>query len=116
MSEEYPEVELAEAVEAVRRQLAQAAERAAGERLQFEVGTVELEFSVELRRERQGGGGVRAWVLSVGAEASQARTRAHRVTVSLTPVDTATGANLLVGNGDLGSRDGFAPEPGEGVH
>ncbi|GAA1970484.1 trypco2 family protein [Kitasatospora viridis] len=107
MSEQYPEIELAEAVEAVRRQLAAAAERAAGERLQFEVGTVELEFSVELRREGKLDGKVRAWVVEAGGEGSTGRTRAHRVTVTLTPLDLATGANVLVGNQDLGSREGF---------
>lgn len=107
MSEQHPQIELAEAVEAVRREVAVAAERAAGERFQFEVGTVELEFSVELRREARVDGKVRAWVVSAGAEAGTEHTRAHRVTVTLNPVDTITGGNVLVGNDDLGSREGF---------
>jgi hypothetical protein len=107
VSEQYPQIELAEAVEAVRREVAAAAERAADERFRFEVGTVELEFSVELRRDARVNGKVRAWVLSAGAEAGAEHTRAHRVTVTLTPVDTATGGNILVGHDDLGSREGF---------
>ncbi|MCC9311371.1 hypothetical protein LN042_30650 [Kitasatospora sp. RB6PN24] len=107
MSEQQPQIELAEAVEAVRREVAAAAERAAGERFRFEVGTVELEFSVELRRDARADGKVRAWVLSAGVEAGAAQTRAHRVTVTLTPLDTVTGGNVLVGNDDLGSREGF---------
>lgn len=107
MSDHFADIELAEAVEAVRRQLAAAAERAAGERFQFEVGTVELEFGVELRRDGKATGGVRAWVLSADLEASAGRTRSHRVTVTLTPKDLATGENVRVGNSDLGSREGF---------
>jgi hypothetical protein len=29
------------------------------------------------------------------------------VTITLNPVDSATGGNVLVGNDDLGSREGF---------
>lgn len=99
----FADIELAEAVEAVRRQLAAAAERAAGERFQFEVGTVELEFSVELRREVKTGGRVKAWVLSAEAEAGAGRSRTHRVTVSLTPKDLVTNDNVLISNPNLGS-------------
>jgi class 3 adenylate cyclase len=125
MSEQHPQIELAEAVESVRREVAEAAERAAGERFRFEIDTVELEFSVELRREARADGRVRAWVLEAGAEARTENRSTHRVTVTLTPVDGATGGNVLVGNDDLGSRAGFEspdgdpagdPGSGEGVH
>ncbi|MCX4748266.1 hypothetical protein OG455_22585 [Kitasatospora sp. NBC_01287] len=107
MNDRFADIELAEAVEAVRRQLAAAAERAAGERFQFEVGTVELEFAIELRRDAALKGGVRAWVLQAGAEVGAGRTSSHKVTVSLTPKDLATGGSVLVGNPDLGSDEGF---------
>ncbi|MFI9269475.1 trypco2 family protein [Kitasatospora sp. NPDC052896] len=107
MNEHVPDIELADAIEAVRQQLAAAAERGAGHRIQFEVGPVELEFGVELRRDGKLSGGVRAWVLSADAEVSAGRTRAHRVTVTLTPKDFVTGGSPLVGNPDLGSREGF---------
>jgi hypothetical protein len=107
VNEHVPDIELADAIEAVRQQLAAAAERGAGQRIQFEVGPVELEFGVELRRDGRLSGGVRAWVLSADAEASAGHTRAHRVTVTLTPKDLATGGSPLVGNPDLGSREGF---------
>ncbi|WP_329581144.1 hypothetical protein OG500_17165 [Kitasatospora sp. NBC_01250] len=103
----FADIELAEAVEAVRRQLVSAAERAEGERFQFEVGTVELEFDVELRREVKAAGRVRAWVLSGQAEAAAGRTRTQRVTVSLTPKDVVSNGSVRVGNPDLGSREGF---------
>lgn len=107
MSEPVADIELADAVQAVRQQLAAAAEQAAGQRIQFEVGPVELEFSVELRRDAKASGGVRAWVLSADLEGSAGRTRAHRVTVSLTPRDQLTGGSPLVGHPDLGSPEGF---------
>ncbi|WP_329565141.1 trypco2 family protein [Kitasatospora sp. NBC_01266] len=107
MNDGFADIELAEAIEAIRRQLAAAADRAAGERFQFEVGPVELELAVELRRDVTVKGGVKAWVVRADAEAGAGRTRTHKITVSLTPKDLVTGGSVLVGNPDLGSREGF---------
>ncbi|MER5639895.1 trypco2 family protein [Kitasatospora sp. NPDC002227] len=100
-------IELADAVEAVRQQLAEAAERGAGQGLVFEVGEVKLEFSVELKRDTTVKGGIKALVWSLDAEAGVAHQRSHKISVSLTPKDTITGGSVEVGNSDLGSRDGF---------
>ncbi|MDH6116773.1 trypco2 family protein [Kitasatospora sp. GAS204B] len=108
MDDRFADIELAEAIEAIRRQLVAAAERAAGERFQFEVGPVELEFSVELRRDVTAKGGVKAWVLHADAAAGAGRTRSHKITVSLTPRDSQSpDGHVLVGNPDLGSGEGF---------
>ncbi|MFE0458468.1 trypco2 family protein [Kitasatospora sp. NPDC058965] len=107
MNDRFAEIELAEAVAAIRRQLATAAEQAADERLQFEVGPVELEFSVEVRRDATAGGKVRAWVLSAEAGASAGRTATHRVSLTLTPRDVGSGGSVLIGHQDLGAREDF---------
>nr|WP_254594715.1 trypco2 family protein [Streptomyces sp. 8P21H-1] len=56
----------------------------------FEVGPVELEFSVEMRREGKGKAGVKVWVVSADAEASVSKASVHRVKLTLTPKDTVT--------------------------
>ncbi|MCX5212188.1 hypothetical protein OG689_23380 [Kitasatospora sp. NBC_00240] len=100
-------IELADAIEAVRQELLDASARGAGQQIQFEVGAVTLDFSVELRRDARAKGGVKAWVLSADAEAGIADNRVHKVSVTLHPKSAATGASPLVGNADLGSREGF---------
>ncbi len=78
-------VELADAVEAVRDGLIRAAARAEGQPLRFELGDIQMEFTVEVRREAHGKGGVKAWVVDLGAEAGSARAHTHRVSFTLKP-------------------------------
>lgn len=78
-------VELADAVEAVRDGLIAAAGRADGRPLRFELGDIEMEFNVEVRRDARAKGGVKAWVVDVGAETGASRGRTHRVSFTLKP-------------------------------
>ncbi|MGF1425105.1 trypco2 family protein [Kitasatospora sp. LaBMicrA B282] len=108
-------IELADAIEAIRRQLSEAAERGAGQAVQFEVGPVALEFTVELKRDARAKGGVKAWVLSGDLEGGVAQSRVHKLSVTLTPRPAGGDGSLLVGNPDVGSLDPFgAGAPGEG--
>ncbi|MEV4135450.1 trypco2 family protein [Dactylosporangium sp. NPDC049742] len=79
------EIELADAVAAVREQLVQAAARGADQEITFTVGAIELEFAVELRADARAKAGFRAWVLTADADAGITRGRTHRVKVTLTP-------------------------------
>lgn len=85
MGESEPWVGLAEAVASVRAELAQAMARGKDAEPKFEVGAIEMEFAVELRRERGVDGGVQVWVLQAGGSQSSARANTHRLTVTLTP-------------------------------
>ncbi|MFG1946134.1 trypco2 family protein [Nonomuraea sp. NPDC048826] len=98
-------VGLADAVRGVREELAAAMESAEGERLRFEVGPVELEFLVEVNREKSLDGKVKVWVVEGGASGSASRGSSHTVKVVLNPVDTATGKPPLVRD-ELSSRPG----------
>jgi Trypsin-co-occurring domain 2 len=82
---ELPGVELADAVAAVRAGLVSAAERAEGQSLRFELGDIEMEFTVEVRRDARARGGVKAWVVDAGAEAGGSRGRTHKVSFTLKP-------------------------------
>ncbi|TDU05741.1 hypothetical protein EDD99_4272 [Streptomyces sp. 846.5] len=95
---DFSEIELSTAVRAVREQLVRAAADAAGAPIRFEVGPIQMDFAVELRREAGAKGGVKAWVLSAEAEAKASRATTHRVSFTLTPKDAATGAPVEVGD------------------
>ncbi|MFI1177880.1 trypco2 family protein [Streptomyces melanogenes] len=90
------EIELADAVAAVRDELLEAAARGAGQNLSFKVGPVELEFAVELRADVKAKTGFRAWVVTGDVEAGMARGRTHRVKIALTPQQPGDG-DLFVG-------------------
>lgn len=97
------EIELADAVAVLRDELLEAASRTTAARaaaagtpgLEFAVGPIELEFTVELRRDASVKAGFKAWVVSGEAAAGVAQTRTHRVAVSLTP-RAPGGGDLLI--------------------
>lgn len=89
------DIELANAVAAVRDELLDAAAQGAGQDLGFVVGPIGLEFTVELRQDAKTKAGFKAWVVSADAEAGASWARTHRVTMTLTPRH-ADGSDLLV--------------------
>jgi Trypsin-co-occurring domain 2 len=72
-----------------------AMDQATGEEIRFRVGPVELEFLLEVTREVGAEGGVKFYVVSLGAKGGVARTSTHRIKLSLVPV-TAEGKDLRV--------------------
>lgn len=96
-------IELADAVQAVRDELITAAGRSSGQDVVFEVGDIELEFSVELRKEAKGGVKVKAWVVEAGVDGGGGTTRTHRVAVTLRALDSRTGQPWKVRNESRGS-------------
>ncbi|ATW49826.1 trypco2 family protein [Streptomyces xantholiticus] len=110
-SHELDGIELADAIQSVRDQLLDAATRATGRPLLFEVGDIEMEFTLELRKEVKGGAKVKAWVVEAGADAARTTGRTHRVAFTLKPVDPATGASWKVGNQRPADTSGFGTAP-----
>jgi hypothetical protein len=94
------EIELADAVAAVRDELVHAAARGIGQPVGFLVGPIELEFTVELRQDAKAKAGFKAWVVSGDAEGGLSRGRTHRVSMTLTPVRPGGGGWLVAGNAD----------------
>ncbi len=86
---------LADAVDLVRAQLAEARRRAAAEDndVQFHVGDVTVEFGVELTRQGSGQLGLTLGVVTVSVGGSRSRQASHKVTISLTP-HTADGDDI----------------------
>ncbi|MBE3008891.1 hypothetical protein IL992_06775 [Microbispora sp. NEAU-D428] len=108
MAGEESWVGLAEAVKGVRAELAEAMAAGEGERLRFDVGPVELEFVVELRRDAEAKAGVKVWVVEAGASGTLSRGTTHTLKVVLNPVDMATGHFPRVHD----HVDGPPPRPG----
>lgn len=78
-------VGLAEAVKAIRAELDTAMDEGAGEKVQFEVGPIELEFAVDVQKAAEVDAGVRVWVVSLGGKGSLKRDSANRIKVVLKP-------------------------------
>jgi hypothetical protein len=97
MSQE-PWAELGETVSAIRAQLQQALDEGAEQSLKFRTGPVELEFSIEVRKE--GEAKAKVFVLPWAAEARGAASSAatNRIKLTLQPID-ATGADAHVASG-----------------
>lgn len=75
-------IELADAVESIRNQLIDAASRATGRPVAFELSDIQMEFTLELRKEVKGGGKVKAWAAETSADASRATGRTHKVSLT----------------------------------
>ncbi|OKJ03296.1 trypco2 family protein [Kitasatospora sp. CB01950] len=105
------DIELADAVAAVRDELLKARSRGASSDLVFEVGPVEMEFEVELRADAKVGGKFRVWAVSADAEAGVSRGTTHRVSFTLTPRLRDGGGLLIHGDPDApagpGDLDGY---------
>ncbi|NNH75848.1 hypothetical protein HLB23_39370 [Nocardia uniformis] len=96
------DIELGDAVAALRDQLLDAAARGTGTGLEFVVGPIELAFEVELRADAKAKFGFKAWVVSGDVEASGSRKRTQRVTMTLNPQQPG-GGDVLVGRPETGS-------------
>lgn len=77
--------DLAEAVEAVRAELLRAKELGEGSPMEFEVGPVEMQFTVALTREGKATTGVKVWVIEAGASGTLTGQRTHQVKITLHP-------------------------------
>jgi hypothetical protein len=104
-------IDLETAVRALRDRLVSAAAQGSGREIQFEVGPIEMEFLVEMRRDAKARGGVRVWLASAEGEAAAGRTYTQRVRLTLTPKPTDGGTFLISSEdeGDASSLTGVRP-------
>jgi hypothetical protein len=89
MANEPVGLPLADFIGALRAELRTAA-LAKDPQLQFNVGPVNVEFTLMTHHEGSGKAGIRFWVVEAGASASVANESTQKVTLALTPV-TASG-------------------------
>jgi NTP-dependent ternary system trypsin peptidase co-occuring protein len=81
-------LELASVIRELRSELNQALDDAQGERIVFELGPVEVSFTVTVGREGSPGAKVRFWVVEAGADAKVSRESVQEIKLVLTPRDT----------------------------
>jgi hypothetical protein len=94
-------IPLANAIRALREELAQAVREGQDEEVRFRVGPVDLEFQVEISKEASGKAGVAFWVVSVGGGGGRSSSTANTVKINLQPVDkhgnlVAVGARVQI--------------------
>ena len=80
-------LELAMVVRQLRAELNEAMEEAAGERLRFELGPVELSLTMTVGKEATPGAKIRFWVVEAGADARISRESVQDIKLVLTPRD-----------------------------
>lgn len=89
-------VGLAEAIGQLRHELETAQLSNPNPEFRFEVGPVELEFTVDMRKSGGADAGVRWGVVSFGAKGELAVQNGHRLKLVLQPKDSRTGRNAEV--------------------
>lgn len=89
------EIELSKAVESLRDELLEAAVEGASSQIAFEVGSIELEFTVQLKIDANVKAGFKAWAISADAGAGVSRASTHIVRVTVTP-KLRDGGDLLI--------------------
>jgi NTP-dependent ternary system trypsin peptidase co-occuring protein len=92
-----PQIPLADAIKALRAQLADAMAEGEGKALRFQVREVELELQLELATETGGNLSV-AWIVSVGAKAGTTSRTTHTVRLTLAP-EASSGGGIKLGSG-----------------
>jgi hypothetical protein len=79
---------LVETIEALRSELAVAVEKAQEQEIQFPIGSIQLEFQVGVTWDAESKGGVKFWVLELGASGKYANESVQKVTLNLeSPID-----------------------------
>jgi len=78
-------IELAELIGQLRSELTVAMNAGEGEDLRFELGPVELELTVEVKKEGGGAAKVRFWVVELGTDAKLGSGAAQKIKLSLDP-------------------------------
>lgn len=87
-TEQGQDLELAEVIRAMRKELSAAMEQGQGEDIRFRLGSVDLELRLQVSAEAAVDGGVKVWVLSLGGKHSQTSSVTHTLKLKLQPADS----------------------------
>lgn len=96
MMEKSGRIGLQEAIAALREELIDSVLAAKGERLRFQVGEINMEFQVEVERNIGATGGLKFYVVELGASGTEKDKSMHKVVIPLKPV-RADGKPILTG-------------------
>ncbi len=93
-------VGLQEAIAALRAELIESVVASQGERLRFEVGEVTMEFQIEVERSIEAKGGLKFYVVELGAGGTEKSKDVHKVVIPLKPI-RVDGKPILTGSDDV---------------
>ncbi len=93
-------VELAELIEQLRSELTSAMHSGDGADVQFEVGPVELELTIQVEKAATPGAKIRFWVVEAGADVKSGSTTTSRIKLVLDPRRTGKAPGSLKISGD----------------
>ncbi|MEV0885527.1 trypco2 family protein [Streptomyces microflavus] len=105
-------VALADAVRAIRSDLIAATTEGDGSPLRFELGDIQMEFAVELRRDSRAKAGVKAWLATASGELGSSSARTQKINFTLRPKNSTTGGSWDIANSDEGEASLFGTEEG----
>lgn len=91
---------LQEAIAALRTELIESVIASQGERIRFEVGEITMEFQIEVERSIEAKGGLKFYVVELGAGGTERSKDVHKVVVPLKPV-RLDGRPVLTGLADV---------------
>ncbi|MEU3649765.1 trypco2 family protein [Lentzea sp. NPDC034063] len=91
------EIGLAEAIQALRAELAESIAGSADQDIKFKLGTVDLEFQVAVSDKVEGTAGIKFWVVNAGVKASGSNSATHTVKIQLQP-SKADGTEVWTGD------------------
>ncbi len=84
---------LQEAIAALRAELIESVVASQGEQLRFEVGEITMEFQIEVERSAEAKGGIKFWVVELGAGGAMKDKDVHKVIIPLKPADFRLGSD-----------------------
>jgi hypothetical protein len=90
------ELELAELIGGLRKELELAQTQAAGAEVHFEVGPVELEVTVAAQKKGTGKAEIKFWVVTAEAGGELSATTTQRIKLTLKPVTGGDGATPVM--------------------
>jgi hypothetical protein len=79
-------VTVADAIKQLRAQLEEAQREGAQKDVRFLAKSVEVEFGIVFKSEREAGAGIKAWFLDVSGKSKAGDETAHKIKLVLTPV------------------------------
>lgn len=77
---------LADAIEALRRELSKAVANGEGKDIRFNLGDIEVEFQTTIEKNASAQGGVEFWVVQLAAEGAVRHESVHTIRLKLEPV------------------------------
>jgi Trypsin-co-occurring domain 2 len=77
---------LKDAIEALRVELGESVLVSEGKEVRFEVGEIEMEFQVAVEQTTEGKGGIKFWVVELGANVADKTSNSHKIKIPLKPV------------------------------